>query len=256
MHDMRDDAMLGRRDMLARLAGVAFSFTGLSVFGAKRVAGPAELRPEVRSAAGRSDEATGRAELRPEVRSAAGRSDHDTRPAELRPEVRSVVGRSDHIPKWDDRFELAVDFEIAPQEGFRYHRPYVAVWVEDPSGRRVRTLSVWVNTTGRGPRYIRELRRWFSGERDQEDAGGPDFVATLSSATRLPGQYTVTWNGRDDRGTVVHQGDYRVVIEAAREHGSSQLMQQDVTLTTKPMAADLSGNEEIGRARVEYRRRR
>jgi hypothetical protein len=46
------------------------------------------------------------------------------------------------------------------------------------------------------------------------------------------------------------------VIEAAREHGSYQLMQQDLTLSGKPVAADLSGNEEIGRAHVEYRRRK
>ena len=159
-------------------------------------------------------------------------------------------------PKWDDRFELAVDLEIAPQQGYRYHRPYVAVWVEDAGGRPVRTLSAWVNTSGRGPRYIRELRRWFTMERDQEDAGGPDLIATVSSATRLPGQYTVTWNGRDDRGAVVEQGTYRVIIEAAREHGSYQLMQQELTLAAKPVAADLPGNEEIGRARVEYRRRK
>lgn len=159
-------------------------------------------------------------------------------------------------PKWDDRFELAVDLEIAPQQGARYHRPYVAVWVEDAEGRPVRTLSVWVNTSGRGPRYIRELRRWFSMERSQEDAGGPDLIATVSSATRLPGQYTVTWNGRDDRGAVVDQGSYRLVIEAAREHGSYQLMQQDLTLGAKPVAADLGSNEEIGRARVEYRRKK
>jgi hypothetical protein len=159
-------------------------------------------------------------------------------------------------PKWDDRFELAVDLEIAAQQGSRYHRPYVAVWVEDAGGRPVRTLSVWVNTSGRGPRYIRELRRWFSMERSQEDSGGPDLVATVSSATRLPGQYTVTWNGRDDRGAVVDQGSYRLVIEAAREHGSYQLMEQDLTLGAKPVAADLGSNEEIGRARVEYRRRK
>jgi hypothetical protein len=159
-------------------------------------------------------------------------------------------------PKWDDRFELAVDFEIAPQQGSRYHRPYVAVWVTDAEGRPVRTLSVWVNTSGRGPRYIRELRRWFSIERDLEDAGGPDDIATTSSATRLPGQYTVTWNGRDDRGNVVEQGTYRVFIEAAREHGTYQLMQQELALAAKPVAADLPGNEEIGRARVEYRRRK
>jgi hypothetical protein len=159
-------------------------------------------------------------------------------------------------PKWDDRFELAVDLEIAPQQGSRYHRPYVAVWVADAADRPVRTLSLWVNTTGRGPRYIRELRRWFAIERDQEGAGGPDLITTVSSATRLPGQYTVTWNGRDDRGNVVEQGTYRVFIEASREHGTYQLMQQELALGAKPVAAELPGNEEIGRARVEYRRRR
>jgi hypothetical protein len=204
MSDITPGAALGRRDALARLAGVVLSFTGLTAF---RRAAP-------------------------------------------------VASTASVAPKWDDRFELAVDLEIAPQQGFRYHRPYVAVWVEDSAGRPVRTLSAWVNTTGRGPRYIRELRKWFTAERDQESAGGPDLVATMSSATRLPGQYTVTWNGRDDRGNAVDQGTYRVFIEAAREHGSYQLMQQELTLGTKPVAADLPGNEEIGRARVDYRHRK
>jgi hypothetical protein len=203
MNDIRENLPLYRRGALARMAGFAFSISGLTAF----------------------------------RRSAAD-------------------GARVAAPKWDDRFELAVDLEIAPQQGYRYHRPYVAVWVEDANGRPVRTLSAWVNTSGRGPRYIRELRRWFTMERDQEDAGGPDLIATVSSATRLPGQYTVTWNGRDDRGNVVEQGAYRVIIEAAREHGSYQLMQQELTLAAKPVAADLAGNEEIGRARVEYRRRK
>src|SRR3954469_19100299 len=129
MHDFRDDTTLGRRDLLARLAGVALAATGLSALRrfsqASAIAAP---------------------------------------------------------PKWDDRFELAVDLEIAPQQGYRYHRPYVVVWVEDANGKPVRTLSAWVNTSGRGPRYIRELRRWFSMERDQQDAGGPDLIATISSA--------------------------------------------------------------------------
>jgi hypothetical protein len=159
-------------------------------------------------------------------------------------------------PKWDDRFELAVAFEIATPRGERYHRPYVAVWVEDSAGNPVRTLSVWVNTSGKGPRYIRELRRWVAAERDTESAGGPDLIATVSSATRLPGRYEVTWDGRDDRGNAVAQGNYRVLIEAAREHGTYQLMQQQLSLGAKPVAADLGGNDEIASARVEYRRRK
>ena len=158
-------------------------------------------------------------------------------------------------PKWDDRFELAVELEIAPQEGMRYHRPYVAVWVEDAAGTPVRTLCLWVNTSGRGPRYIRELRRWMFGTRDEQSAGGPDLVSTVSSATRLPGQYSLTWNGRDDRGHPVEQGTYRLFIEAAREHGSYGLMQQELTLASKPVSATLPGNDEIRGAKVEYRRR-
>lgn len=163
--------------------------------------------------------------------------------------------RASSAPKWDDRYELAVDLEIAPQRGARYHRPYVAVWVEDAAGRSVRTLSLWVNTEGRGPRYIRELRRWFSAARDQA-ADGPDLVATVSSATRLPGQYSVVWNGRDDRGRPVEQGTYRVSIEAAREHGSYQLLRQELTLGARPVSMTLPGNAEIKEAKLAYRLRR
>jgi thiamine biosynthesis lipoprotein len=159
-------------------------------------------------------------------------------------------------PKWDDHFELAVDLEIAAQEGFRYHRPYVAVWVEDASGREVRTLSTWLNTSGRGPRYIRELRRWSRTASDVQQAGGPDLVATVSSATRLPGRYTVTWDGKDESGRPVEQGTYKVVIEAAREHGTYGLMQEEMTFGAKPAAVDVAGNTEIKGARLDYRRRK
>lgn len=159
-------------------------------------------------------------------------------------------------PKWDDHFELAVDLEIAAQEGFRYHRPYVAVWVEDASGKEVRTLSTWVNTSGRGPRYIRELRRWSRAASDVQTAGGPDLVGTVSSATRLPGRYTVTWDGKDESGRPVEQGTYRVIIEAAREHGTYGIIQEEMTFGMKPAAVDLTGNTEIKGARLDYRRRK
>lgn len=165
-------------------------------------------------------------------------------------------GTSFSGPAWDDAYELAVDFSIAQPNAGRYHRPYVAIWLEDPSGQPVRTLALWVNRSGRGPRYIHELRRWFGAERSGDGQGSADLVATISSATRLPGKYTVVWNGRDDRGRPVQQGAYRLFIEAAREHGSYQLIQQDLTLTTSPKAIDLQGNEEIAGAHVEYRRRK
>ena len=130
------------------------------------------------------------------------------------------------------------------------------MWIEDANGKPVRTLTLWVNTSGRGPRYIRELRKWANTARDAQDAGAPDLISTVSSATRMPGQYGVMWNGRDDKGNVVDQGTYRIFVEAAREHGSYGLMQKELTLGQTPVAADLTPNDEIGRARVEYRRRK
>ncbi len=198
--EMLSDAPLTRRDLIARLAGAALAFAGVTAF-----------RPLAR---GRLPQTT--------------------------------------APKWDDTFELAVDLEIAAQEGARYHRPYVAVWIEDEAGRPVRTLCLWVNTGGRGPRYIRELKSWIFAERDQQ----AELVATVSSATRLPGHYSVTWDGRDESKKPVEQGIYRVHIEAAREHGTYQLMQQDMTFGAKPSVVDLPGNVEIKGARLDYRRRK
>lgn len=157
--------------------------------------------------------------------------------------------------KWDDRFEMIIDIEINQPEGRRYNRPYVAVWVEDADGKPVRTLSLWVNTSGRGPRWIRDLRRWFRGEQDRRAVDGGDLVATISSATRRSGEYSLVWNGRDDAGRPVDLGSYFVCIEAAREHGTYQLMRGEYTFAAKPFAAEMEGNVEIRKATVGYRRR-
>ncbi|GJG87803.1 hypothetical protein tb265_29840 [Gemmatimonadetes bacterium T265] len=223
-------APLGRRALLAHLARAALSAAALFALPRRSRAAPPRLWERL------TDARAGRAAA---GAFGAGPSGVDASAA----------------PLWDDRFELLVEFEVAPPQGERWHRPYVAVWVEDPAGTPVRTLSLWVNTTGRGPRYIRELTRWVDAARQEQSAGGPDLVATVSSATRLPGRYAVTWDGRDDRGRPVAQGTYRVFIEAAREHGSYQLMQQDLALAAAPVAAALPGNTEIAGARVDYRRR-
>ncbi len=200
MFESGPSAPLPRRALLARLAGGALSFVGLTAFGRFTPAAP-------------------------------------------------------RAAKWDDRFELAIDLEIPKQSSPRFPRPYVAVWIEDAAGKRVRNLSLWVNTRLRGPRYIRELHKWFAAVRDAQDSDMPAIVATVSSATRMPGSYTVVWNGRDDAGKPVDLGTYRVLLEAAREHGDYGFIQQEVTLGTEPLAVELGKNEEITRARVEYRLR-
>ncbi len=156
---------------------------------------------------------------------------------------------------WNREFELAVNFEIAEQGGQRYRRPYLAVWISDSQGNPVRTLSLWVQTRKPGPRWIPDLKRWYRGEKARKREAGGDLIETISVATRKPGNYSLVWNGRDDDGKLVAQGDYVVNIEAAREHGTYQYLHEAISIGARPFAKSLGSNVEIKGADVEYRKK-
>ncbi len=161
-----------------------------------------------------------------------------------------TAGAQAATPRFSGAMELAVNFTLTPPTSGRAQRPYIAVWLENSSGQPVRTLSLWVNTSGRGQRYIRELRRWF-----QDTQGGGPLIDAVSSPTRMPGQYSVSWDGRDDRGAPVALGEYALCIEYAREHGPYDLIREKVTLGNAPFRKALPGNAEVGEVSVEYRTR-
>ena len=171
------------------------------------------------------------------------------------PAQRALAGLLRPTPKFDPKYELAVDVEIAPQEGFRTHRPYVAVWVEDKDGKSVRTLSLWVETDRRGPRWIPDLRRWWRDAQSPATAAGGDLIQTTSSATRNPGKYQVVWDGKNDKGALVDQGEYTLFIEAAREHGTYQLVTQKLRIGKAPFKARYDGNPELAGGTIDLRKR-
>ena len=82
-----------------------------------------------------------------------------------------------------------------------------------------------------------------------------DLIATMARPTREPGKYDMIWDGKDDRGQPVKRGEYTLLIEAAREHGTYQLIRQEVRLEDRPFAKELKGNIEIKSASVEIRTR-
>lgn len=159
-------------------------------------------------------------------------------------------------PAWNGGFELTVELEInAADGGARYRRPYVAVWVEDKDGYPVRTIALWVQSTGPGPRWIPDLKRWYRGDLQRKVIEQTDLVETISEATRRPGQYRLTWDGRDSEGRIVKPGQYTVCIEAAREHGTYQLGRRKLTLADAPARQAFEPNTEIKAAVVDYHRR-
>ncbi|MPY65351.1 DUF2271 domain-containing protein [Deinococcus sp. SDU3-2] len=156
------------------------------------------------------------------------------------------AGAAAATPAWVKGMALDITFSVATAASGRVKRPYVAVWIEDSAGKPVRTLSLWVQTTGRGPRWIPDLRRWYRGN--------SDLLDTVSSATRNPGTYAVAWDGKTDRGAVAPRGDYYVCIESAREHGPYSLVREKVTLGASAFKKDLGTDGDIGAARVSYAR--
>jgi FAD:protein FMN transferase len=144
-------------------------------------------------------------------------------------------------------FELLVNVEINLQkEGFA-KRPYVAVWVEDEGHAPVKTIALWHGSD----RYIPELKSWYLKYRELY-TGNLESNPSVTSATRSAGKYTVRWGGLDDHGNPVKPGKYIVKIEAAREHGTYQLMRQEITCDDTPKKIDLTGNVEIASASLDY----
>lgn len=149
---------------------------------------------------------------------------------------------------------LEVKFELNLPEGGRYRRPYVAVWLEDADEFPVRTGLLWMQTKSPGPRWHRDLLRWYKNDSVRKLAGGKDLIETIAGATRGPGQYKVLFDGKDDAGEPLSPGKYTLFIEVAREHGTYQLIRQSLSLGAEPIPeTKLKTNVEIKSASFEYR---
>jgi thiamine biosynthesis lipoprotein ApbE len=144
---------------------------------------------------------------------------------------------------WTAGQTLDIKFELARFEG-RARRPFVAVWIEDENHKPVRRIAVWYNK----PRWLPDLRSWFAAKREVEFD-----VASVTGATRGAGEYTLVWDGKNDKGEYVPLGKYTVFIEAAREHGTYQLIKQEMKFDGKAKNQALPGGEEMSSASLSYK---
>jgi thiamine biosynthesis lipoprotein len=186
-----------------------------------------------------------------EVLTSAGWSEHAARPSERLARLARFAGEP-QAPKappegsvWAEGLELFVDFEISRIRSYRYNRPYVAVWIEDAEGKPIRTLCLWM--LRRDTRWFPDLRRYYSLHRGQWQ-----LVRTVTRSSRPPGRYRLRWDGLANDWQYAPPGKYTVFMEASREHGSYQLMRQEIEIGKEPFALEMKGNIEISRASVEF----
>ncbi len=151
---------------------------------------------------------------------------------------------------WPTGFELVVNLELATIEGQRTRRPYVAIWIEDKDKFPVKTMALWVQK----PRWIADLKAWYHDDHLRNMAEGNDLTASFTSATRTPGKYSLKWDGKDNAGKLVKAGKYTVCLEVAREHGTYQVIRQEMDFSGTARQVPLNGNVEVASASLEYRR--
>ena len=149
---------------------------------------------------------------------------------------------------WNPGWQLKINLELARPSGMA-KRPYVAVWIEDKDRFPVRTVALWYDGKAR---YLPEIRAWYRSDRLRAMAEGSQIVDAVSSATRQPGSYTLQWDGKDNAGKPVRAGTYTVCIEAAREHGTYQVIRQEMEFAGTPRHVALAEGTEISGASLDY----
>jgi hypothetical protein len=144
--------------------------------------------------------------------------------------------------------DLSVKFELPQLNVAEYHKPYVAMWIEKADGAVASTLAVLYDVKKKdnaGEKWVKDLRTWWrkAGREAQLPIDG------VSGATRAAGSYTMNFGPARTNIDKLPAGDYKLVIEAARESGGRELVRVPFTLPAKGKAAiagAASGKEELG----------
>lgn len=143
--------------------------------------------------------------------------------------------------------DLHVTVEIPRLDVAEYHRPYVALWIERPDQQHVADLAVWYDLKlkdDEGEKWLKDLRLWW-----RRSGRGLDMpVDGLSGATRPVGTHTLRFARDDAALATLEPGEYRLVVEAAREVGGRELLRVPFNWPAEAeQTHQAQGESELGR---------
>ena len=138
--------------------------------------------------------------------------------------------------------QLEIQVELPKIDTGTYHRPYVAVWIENEQQQPVRLVEAWLEK----PDWIKDLRRFWRKLGRSE----PQLVDAKTGATKGPGSYKVRWDGKDEQGKAVAAGNYVLFVEAAREQGGRNLAKQEFTWDGSAVQIEIKASKELGKIQL------
>lgn len=142
--------------------------------------------------------------------------------------------------------DLSLKVEIPRLNVAEYHKPYVAMWVERADQSVAANLMVWYDVklkNNEGTTWLKDMRQWW--RRTGRDLQMP--VDGITGATRAPGEHTLTFSDAKAPLKELPPGEYRLVVEAAREVGGRELLR--IPFQWPPKAAQsltAKGEHELG----------
>lgn len=134
-----------------------------------------------------------------------------------------------------------------------YHKPYVAVWLEKADGSVAANLSVWYDIKKRdaeGTKWLKDMRQWW--RRTGRELTMP--VDGVSQATQPVGTHTLSYSEGRNPLPKLAPGQYKLMVEAAREVGGRELVSVPFEWPAK-QATSLSaqGSKELGQIKLDIK---
>ena len=134
---------------------------------------------------------------------------------------------------------IAIQVTIPEVDSTPYHRPYVAVWLENTQRKGLHTFAFWREQED----WFKDLRQWWRkiGRKHSPNYDG------VSGATRKPSTYELNWDGILTTGKTLPEGEYVLHFESVREQGSREYLRQKIQIKNKvTQHYSIQGQREIG----------
>lgn len=148
--------------------------------------------------------------------------------------------------------DLTLDIEIPRHQVAEYHKPYVSAWIENENAEVISPLVLWYGVNmpkEEGKEWLKDMRLWW--RRIGRSTELPIDGAT--GATRGPGVHSVSFTVGKAPLLTLPEGQYVLVVEAAREVGGREMVKLPFSWpTAQTENVQVKGQHELGEVTLKF----